>query len=475
MRTIIWFREDLRLSDNTSLTYACQQGEVIPVFFQPKGLGGASKWWLHHSLANLDKALSEQGSQLNLFKGKPEVVLPKLCKELNADQVVWGRVYSPSGMELGAKVKEALDHIGIIAKSFNDQLLIEPTRIKNKQGSPFKVFTPFWRHCLSVLAPEPPLPVPALRPTNHREPISDEQCSLNELGLLPRKPNWAVGFEDIWKPGESGATHSWSNFLEGPIARYKDDRDIPHKDGTSKLSPHLAFGEISVRQLWFDLQGLMASGEVSHTQGNKFLSEIGWREFSRYLLVHFPYLERSPFNSKFDHFPWGDNQELSDAWTKGETGYPIVDAGMRELWKTGYMHNRVRMIVASFLTKHCLTHWHVGMDWFWDTLLDADIGNNTASWQWAAGCGADAAPYFRIFNPILQGEKFDKEGSYVKKWVPELSKVPNKFIHKPWECDSLVLKELGVVLGEDYPFPVVDHKQARETALSAYAVLKTID
>ncbi len=466
-----WFREDLRLLDNLSLDFAAQSGEVCAVYFYPENLGSASRWWLHHSLLSLSASLGKHGVELVLRSGDPAKLIPELAKQAKVDTVCWSRVYSPAGVAQGQAVKAALRLQGIKERSFNGQLLIEPSKVFNKQGTPFKVFTPFWRHCVGVLAPSPLLPEPKLVPLEHD--LSTEE--LDDWRLLPTKPNWAEEFSQHWQPGEEGAQQRWRVFLDEPANHYAEGRDIPSQNNTSLLSPHLAFGEIGPRQLWHDTQEAIANRSLDALNGQKFLSEIGWREFSRYLLIHFPHLERQPFNHKFSHFPWGDDRGLIHAWQRGQTGYPIVDAGMRELWKTGYMHNRVRMIVASFLTKHCLSHWHHGMDWFWDTLLDADIGNNTASWQWAAGCGADAAPYFRIFNPILQGEKFDGEGAYIKKWVPELAGLSKRYINKPWEADAMTLKLAGVTLGDNYPLPVVDHKQARERALAAYQVLKSVD
>jgi deoxyribodipyrimidine photo-lyase len=378
-------------------------------------------------------------------------------------------VYSPEGIRLGAELKAGLLTDGVACKSFNAQLLTEPTEILNKQGTPFKVFTPFWRHVLSNLEPKPVHQEPELLPTSHL--IASEP--LESWGLLPDRPNWASAFDERWNPGEKNAQLRFQYFKENIIFHYKDGRDLPSTENTSMLSPHLAFGEISPKQIWFELQEGMACGDIDSENGNKFLSELGWREYSRYLLVHFPEILSEPFNAKFEAFPWENNKKLLSAWQRGQTGYPIVDAGMRELWATGYMHNRVRMVVASFLCKHCLIHWKEGADWFWNTLLDADLANNTASWQWVAGCGADASPYFRVFNPILQGEKFDKNGVYVKKWVPELAQLGVKFIHKPWQADSTTLTNAGVRLGDNYPLPVVEHKLAREQALSAYSFMKT--
>jgi len=468
MKTIVWLREDLRLFDNPALYYAASQGSVLPVFIYPEGLGAASYWWLHHSLQDLIDSLKQQGIKLILRKGNPEEVLLELVNEIVADKVVWNRVYSPLGIEQGKSVKASLK--GVSTQSFNGQLLIEPTQILNKQGLPFKVFTPFWRHCQKILEPSPVVIEPKLISTGY-SPQSDD---LQSWQLVPQKPDWSVGLAERWQAGEDGAQKRWQQFLESTISFYKNGRDFPSQKNTSYLSPHLAFGEISPKQIWFDTQQAIANNEIDSENGTKFLSEIGWREFSRYLLVHFPHIVSEPFNKRFADFPWQSDQELLSAWQQGKTGYPIVDAGMRELWATGYMHNRVRMVAASFLTKHCLIHWNEGMNWFWDTLVDADIANNTASWQWATGCGADAAPYFRIFNPILQGEKFDKEGKYIKKWLPELSKLPTKFINKPWEADIATLDQAGVTLGVDYPLPVVDHKEARERALSSYQSIKNL-
>jgi deoxyribodipyrimidine photo-lyase len=470
MNTLVWLREDLRLFDNPALHYAASMGEVTPVYIFPEDLGGASYWWLHHSLKALQASLAEQGVRLILRTGDPVTVLENLCEQTQATSVVWNRVYSPQGIAVGVELKESLKQANIESRSFNAQLLIEPTQVLNKQGTPFKVFTPFWRHCLSRLEPLPLLDTPVFSKTSH----TIESESLSSWGLLPTSPDWSTGFAIRWSPGEAGAQQKWQVFIEKTISRYKDGRDIPIEENTSMLSPHLAFGEISPKQIWFEIHQAIAAREIDSENGNKFLAEIGWREYSRYLLVHFPHIISQPFNPKFANFPWQDNAELLSAWQRGQTGYPIVDAGMRELWSTGYMHNRVRMITASFLTKHCLTHWKEGMDWFWDTLVDADIANNTASWQWVAGSGADASPYFRIFNPILQGDKFDKEGAYIRKWVPELNKLDNKFINKPWEADSMSLQLAGITLGQDYPLPVVDHREAREVALAAYKSTKTV-
>ena len=476
MTTLVWFREDLRLFDNPALHFAASKGDIIPVFIYPEGLGGASYWWLNQSLKTLISSFADHGIELILKKGKPEKILPKLANKTSATAIVWNRVYSPKGIEQGAQIKRAFCESDIHLQSFNGQLLIEPSKVLNKQGLPYKVFTPFWRYCTSILNPSDVLPIPKLTQTgltqNKQAELSSLSDSLGDWGLHPTQPDWSRGLAERWQPGEQGAQQRLTSFLENAASNYKDGRDFPSQHNTSYLAPHLAFGEISAKQIWFDTHQAINTGVLDATNGNKFLSEIGWREFSRYLLVHFPQMITSAFNQKFDQFPWQDSPDLLNAWQRGQTGYPIVDAGMRELWHTGYMHNRVRMISASFLTKHCLTHWQAGMDWFWETLVDADIANNTASWQWVSGCGADAAPYFRIFNPILQGEKFDKQGDYIKKWIPELADLSPKLIHKPWQADPLSLQQANVQLGVNYPHPIVDHKEAREQALSAYTALK---
>ncbi|GHA01811.1 deoxyribodipyrimidine photo-lyase [Arenicella chitinivorans] len=468
--TLVWLREDLRLDDNPALSHAAARGAVLPIYFFPDEMGAASRWWLHHSLKTLQQQCADAGAPLLLLDGDPISTIPQIAKQTGATQVVWNRVYSPAGIELGKTLKQSLAVGQVDTQSFNANLLIEPSKILTKQGTPFKVFTPFWRHSQQQISPQEPLSAPA-RLTSIAHELTSR--TLDDWALLPSRPNWARGFGTVWEPGEFGAESRWTRFLEETISKYKDGRDLPAKQLTSMLSPHLAFGEISVRRLWLDVQEAMATGEVSVENGSKFLAEIGWREFSRYLLCHFPRIEHAPFNPKFEDFPWQTSALHLAAWQQGRTGYPIVDAGMRELWQTGYMHNRVRMICASFLTKHLLIHWQSGADWFWDTLVDADLANNTASWQWVAGCGADAAPYFRIFNPVLQGQKFDKHGDYVRRWVPELANLPDKYVHQPWAAAQTTLLDAGLVLGKDYPKPVVDHSAARQAALDAYAQIKS--
>lgn len=470
-KIIHWFREDLRLTDNPALFQAATEGQVIPVYLKPNGMGAASRWWLHHSLTSLKSDLHKFNLPLILKSGQPEQVLPKLAKQLGASKVVWNRVYSPVGIKQGKLLKTALNQASVNHASFNGQLLIEPTQVLTKQGTPFKVFTPFWRHCSSELNLASCLTVPDFSNGTGNDSVNSDV--LSDWSLLPTNPDWSGGLKATWQVGEKAAQRGWQSFLESNITGYQEQRDFPELNATSHLSPHLAFGEISPRQLWQDVHEAMAHNTISGDDGSKFLAEIGWREFSHYLLVHFPHILNAPFNPRFEGFEWQDSSGWLQAWQRGETGYPIVDAGMRELWHTGYIHNRVRMVVASFLTKHLRTHWQHGMNWFWDTLVDADVANNTVSWQWVAGCGADAAPYFRIFNPVLQGEKFDKAGDYVKRWVPELAGLASNRIHKPWEATAKELTTAGVVLDQHYPMPIVDHREARELALEAYQGIKS--
>ncbi len=469
---LVWFRQDLRLVDNPALVEAAAAGRpLVPVFiFDEAGEGawapgGASRWWLHHSLASLAVDLAARGSRLILRRGPSAKVLDALLAETGAAGVHWNRRYEPASVARDAGIKKSLEARGLVAKSFNASLLFEPWTIRNKAGAPYRVFTQFWKTCLA--AGEPPLPAKApdaLAPPS-AWPKSD---ALESWKLLPVKPDWAKGF-GIWTPGEAGANARLDRFLDGVVDNYKTDRNRPDMEATSRLSAHLHFGEIGPRQC-FHAARARAGGTVG---AEHFLSELGWREFSAHLLFENPDLPEQALRADFRGFPWQDDAGALRAWQKGRTGYPIVDAGMRELWQTGWMHNRVRMIVASFLVKHLLLPWQRGQEWFWDTLVDADLANNAASWQWVAGCGADAAPYFRIFNPILQGAKFDPRGDYVRKFVPELAKLPNEYLFAPWEAPDAVLRAAGVKLGGNYPEPMVDHGAARARALAAFQSLRS--
>ena len=475
--TIIWFRQDLRLQDNPALAAAVGRGgPVIPVYIQDDAgdgrwpAGGASRWWLHHSLAALDGELRARGSRLILAQGESKAVLHELLKTTGATAVHWNRRYEPAVIARDRTVKAELTATGVEAKSFNAAVLFEPHTVKSKSGGPFQVFTPFWRHC-QTLAVDAPVKLPNGQIASPaRWPKSED---LDALKLLPRR-NWAGGLGETWQPGEAGATKRLKAFVASALTDYADQRDFPGVGGTSALSPHLHWGEIGPRQIWAAVRALSReSGVFPANRGAQvFLSEVGWREFAHHLLFHFPQTSEQPLREEFAAFPWAKNRAHLRAWQKGRTGYPLVDAGMRQLWHTGWMHNRVRMIVASFLVKHLRISWQDGAAWFWDTLVDADLASNTLGWQWSAGCGADAAPYFRIFNPILQGQKFDQDGAYVRRWVPELAKVPTEHLQQPWVAPPAVLAEAGVRLGENYPRPVVEHSAAREAALAALKSLR---
>lgn len=461
---LVWFRQDLRLADNPALHAAIDTGApVVPVFVLDDETpghwkrGGASRWWLHHSLVSLARDLETRGAKLVLRRGESKAVLAKLIAETKAGGVYWNRCYEPLAVARDKALKAELEAKGLAARSFNASLLFEPLTVLSKSGTPFRVFTPFWKACLAAEAPPVPTPAPKKVPAPDVSPESD---ALEMWRLLPTKPDWAGGF-GIWTPGEAGAQARLKRFVGEALDGYGTLRDRPDIEATSRLSPHLHFGEISPRQCFHAGAGSL-----------KFRSELGWREFSYHLLFSQPDLPETALRPEFADFPWRENKAHLRAWQKGQTGYPIVDAGMRELWQTGWMHNRVRMIAASFLVKHLLQHWRAGEDWFWDTLVDADLANNAASWQWVAGCGADAAPYFRIFNPILQGAKFDPEGKYVRRFVPELAGLPNDYLFAPWEAPAHVLAQAGVTLGETYPKPIVDHGEARTRALAAFQSLK---
>lgn len=475
--SIYWFRLDLRLADNPALRAAIERGgPVVPVFIwspeeeAPWSPGGASRWWLHQSLAALEASLQGAGSRLILRRGPTLETLRALVKETGAGAVFWNRRYEPAVIARDAKVKEALRGDGLSVGSFNAALLREPWTVRNRSGGPFQVFTPFWKHCLAQPDPPEPLPAPRALLAPAKWPSS---LALPELELEP-KINWAQGLRAAWQPGETGAAANLKKFLTSAFSDYPEHRNRPDVVGTSRLSPHLHFGEISPRQVWQGLKAMAARRglAVAQWRSSQFLAEVGWREFAHHLLYHFPHTPDEPLRAEFAKFPWRQDAAWLKAWQKGRTGFPIVDAGMRELWTTGWMHNRVRMIVASFLVKDLLHDWREGARWFWDTLVDADLANNTLGWQWTAGCGADAAPYFRVFNPTAQGERFDPQGDYVRRWCPELAKLPAAWIHRPDQAPPRVLEAAGVRLGRDYPAPLVGHAVAREVALEAWARLK---
>jgi deoxyribodipyrimidine photo-lyase len=468
MTTIVWFRQDLRRGDNPALTAAAARGPVLPVFILddvspgPWRWGGASRWWLHHSLASLARDLGG----LMLYRGEPQALLPRIAQAHGASAVYWNRCYEPYAVARDTIIKETLHGLLIAAQSFNGSLLHEPWEVATGSGEPFKVYTPFWRASLRlpVAAPLPPPRVTLDLPNAGGDRLED-------WNLLPAHPNWAAGWERHWQPGEVGAIGRLDAFVAEGLAQYRTLRDRPDRANVSRLSPHLHWGEISPRQIWtrmtFEAQDISRRDDV-----DKFLSELGWREFAHHLLYHFPSLPQRNWRQAFDAYPWRSDATDLKAWQRGRTGYPLVDAGMRELWQTGWMHNRVRMIAASFLIKHLRIDWRDGEAWFWDTLVDADLANNAAGWQWVAGSGADASPYFRIFNPIVQGKKFDPDGTYVRRWCPELALLPNEHIHAPFNAPASVLTDAGVALGTTYPHPIVDHDDARKQALAGYQLVR---
>lgn len=473
---IIWFRQDLRLSDNPTLHAAYESGHpIIPLYILDDEnadewkMGAASRVWLHHALDALNKDLSDH---LVLENGDASKIIPALLKKTGASAIYWNRCYEPWRIARDKKIKSDLEGNNIDVQSFNGSLLWEPWHIKTGGGTPYKVFTPFYRKgCLQQPAPREPLPKPK------RLTYSDTYklgCALDKLNLLAPKAEggWDSRMAKYWNISEKGANKRLEDFLDDGLAYYKTGRDHPADDHTSRLSPYLHFGQISPNTAWYAAQA-RGTAEGWEKDMDHFLSELGWREFSYNLLYHFPKITWENLQEKFNDFPWKSQESKAlEAWREGKTGFPIVDAGMRQLYETGYMHNRVRMIVGSFLVKNMLTHWHLGEEWFWDCLVDADLASNAASWQWIAGCGADAAPYFRIFNPMLQSKKFDSKGEYIRKFVPELKNMPDDHIHAPWEAPELILKSAGVELGKTYPKPLMMHSDARDRAMEAYKSVK---
>jgi len=467
---IVWFRRDLRVSDNPALTAASHHGPVICVYIEdtetPKlrRPGGAQKTFLHDSLAALETELAKRHHKLILRRGAPLDILKNIVEETGATGLFWNRLYDKPSIERDGDIKDHFKQAGLAVESFNGALLYEPWEVLKDDGTYYKVFTPFWKNARATKNPMPPLPAPKLAIADH----SLQSEALGDWDLLPpsAEPDWADDMRAYWQAGETAAREKLETFIKGPLNGYKEDRNLPHYRSTSELSPYLHMGAISPRQCWdavYDKADAPSGKDAQH-----FLSELGWREFCTTILFYNPDLAHQNFQAKFDDFPWVNNEAGLEAWQKGQTGYPIVDAGMRQLWHLGWMHNRVRMITASFLIKDLMLHWRHGEQWFWDTLVDADPANNPAGWQWVAGTGTDAAPYFRVFNPFTQGEKFDPEGEYVKRWCPELKDMPKKYVHRPWEAPQEVLDKAGVTLGDTYPRPLVDHKKAREEALSAF-------
>ena len=470
---IVWFRRDLRLADQPALATAVERHErVVPLYVhapEDEGAwppGGAQRWWLHHSLHVLAIELERAGAPLTIRCGPAAEALAELIDETDAAAVYWNRLYEPAAIERDRQIKAWLrDHRGLDAESFNAALMFEPWRVETGQGTPYRVFTPFWKRISGFGLPDRVTSAPTRVPGPTHPPASE---AIAGLGLKPTVP-WDTGLEASWSPGEAGAQARLARFGEHVAERYDELRDQPALDGTSALSPHLHFGEIGPRQV---VRALRDRGIADTAAGRTYLAELGWRDFAHHLLFHYPRTAERPLNERFEAFPWRDPAgEAADelaAWRAGQTGVPLVDAGMRQLWHSGWMHNRIRMVVASFLTKNLRLNWLVGARWFWDTLVDADLASNTLGWQWAGGCGADAAPYFRIFNPVRQGERFDAGGRYVRRWVPEIAELPDRHIHAPWQAPAEALRRAGIRLGETYPAPVVDLPSSRRAALDAF-------
>jgi deoxyribodipyrimidine photo-lyase len=465
---LLWFRDDLRLGDQAALQAAIDTGRpVLPVFILddaaagPWALGGASRWWLHHSLTALQASLRACGAALTLRRGDSVAIIAEIAGATGASDVFTGGGADPWVRRVDRAASEALS-----AKlhRMRTTTLFHPDSVRTRTGGPFSVYTPFANTCRALGDPKPPVAAPQTIRSG-KAPASDR---LEDWALLPVKPDWAGGLRETWTPGEAGAMERAEAFLGHDLARYAAARDTPAVEGTSMLSPHLHFGEISAGRLWH-----MAHRQANGKGRESFIRELLWREFCAHLLWHNPGLPDAPLKPEFAAMPWRDDKAALAAWQRGRTGVPMVDAGMRQLWQTGWMHNRVRMIVASFLVKHLMIPWQAGEAWFWDTLVDADLGNNAGNWQWVAGCGADAAPYFRIFNPVLQGRKFDADGDYVRQFVPELQRLDARHIHAPWEAPTEVLARAGVTLGETYPRPIVDLGEGRARALDAYALIRS--
>lgn len=470
---ILWFRNDLRLLDNPALRYAIKTGKPLLVVFILEeetdwAIGAASRWWLHYSLVSLQKALAKCQTKLYLFKGHSSKILSTLAKQINCEQVVCSRLYEPNALKRDLQLKKILEAEGIQLEFTQGNILFNPKAIRNKSNGIYRVFTAFYKACLAQGIPSDLFDSPkTIDSINYKQ----SSLKLEQLGLLPKVP-WDQGLIKTWQPGEPNAHQILNDFIDKNLIDYSNTRDNPAIDGTTHLSPYLRFGEISPRRIIYQLNQAKYESSRLADEADKMIRQLLWREFSYHMLVNFPHTTDKPFQEKFSQFPWKrSDKKLEHAWQQGQTGYPIVDAGMRELWQTGYMHNRVRMIVASFLTKNGLLHWKKGAKWFWDTLVDADLAQNTMNWQWVAGCGVDAAPYFRIFNPITQSQKFDTNGTYVGRWCPELKLLDKKYIHSPWTAPVDVLQKANITLGVDYPLPILNLQETRERALTLFRSL----
>ncbi len=473
---IMWFRQDLRISDNPALCYAVETGKPIILLFiydifsaGLREIGAAQKWWLHHSLVSLSKDITTLGNRLVLKRGAAADIIAEVQGQSGADELVWNRRYGEAEQDVDRSIKSNFNGS---ARSFAGLLLHEPSKTRTGAGGPYRVYTPFWKNLMNAPPPRHPFDRPVQLPKTKHDLAGEH---IDHWGFLPTSPNWAEGLREEWRPGEAGAAVRLEKFMSERQQKYDKMRDHPGPDQTSKLSPHLRFGEISPNQLWH--ASLTAEANLGKNKGaaEKWRQELVWREFSYHLLQEWPDLAGTNFNRNFDRFEWRTDPAGLKAWKQGKTGYPIVDAGMRQLYQTGWMHNRVRMITGSFLVKHLMIDWREGERWFWDSLVDGDPASNPASWQWIAGTGADAAPYFRIFNPMLQSKKFDNSGAYIKKFVPELKNLPPEYLDAPWDAPTQVLETSGVILGRTYPAPIVEHRFARERALNTLNASKEIN
>lgn len=463
-KSILWFRKDLRIQDNLAVHHACSQGAFLPIFIvdasQISDLGKVSQWWLHQALQALNALLD---NQLNIYQGDPKKVILKLAQKYHVTQIYFTAVFEPQLLKQDRDIIAYLEQHGITCTTFQSQLLWLPATTVKADKTPYKVFTPFYQNgCLQSVPPRKPIPAPT-----NMQIVFDQNNRTRINNVLLEQKDIAPQLQHHWNASPEGGYKKLQDFVKNKLETYQESRDFPALEGTSQLSAYLHFGQLSPHQIWH----AVITSKAPARQIDAFLRQLGWREFSYNLLYHFPTLPEQNFQAKFDNFPWLANTPALHAWQQGKTGFPIIDAGMRQLLQTGYMHNRVRMIVASFLVKNLLLHWHHGRDWFWDTLVDADLANNSASWQWVAGSGVDAAPYFRIFNPVLQGEKFDKDGAYTRQFVPELAALPNKYIHKPWLAPQAILQNCNITLGKNYPHPIIDLDSSRKRALAAYQTL----